>query len=82
MAKVMTRAATEDIDPLSIQPPQFESDEEKAHRIAIEEAAKAISDRIDEELERARIAERRAPKPVKILLLGEFMSSLMLSKLN
>ncbi|KAF9057071.1 guanine nucleotide binding protein, alpha subunit [Panaeolus papilionaceus] len=67
----MTRAATEDIDPLSIQPPQFESDEEKAHRIAIEEAAKAISDRIDEELERARIAERRAPKPVKILLLGQ-----------
>ncbi|PPQ66642.1 hypothetical protein CVT24_006934 [Panaeolus cyanescens] len=70
MAKVMPLpGSTDDMDPFSNQPPLFESEEERERRVAVEEAAKAISDRIDEELERARVAERRGPKPIKILLL-------------
>jgi guanine nucleotide-binding protein subunit alpha len=41
--------------------------EERGRRLHQEEEAKRVSNAIDEELNR----ERKAPKPVKILLLGE-----------
>lgn len=61
-----------DDDPLelSIRPPIFETHDERTARLAIEEQAKAISDGIDEELEKARALERKGPKTIKILLLG------------
>ncbi len=60
----------DDGDPLSLRPPAFETVDELRTRMAMEQKAKEISDRIDEELEKARIAERKGPKPIKILLLG------------
>ena len=68
-----------DDDPLalSIRPPVFETHDERTARLAIEGRAKAISDGIDEELEKAWALERKGPKAIKILLLGvsESMSS-------
>ncbi|KAF8156642.1 guanine nucleotide binding protein, alpha subunit [Crassisporium funariophilum] len=60
-------------DPLtmSIQPPLFETQEERNARLAMEEKAQAISDNIDEELQKVVAAERRGLKPIKILLLGQ-----------
>ncbi|KAF8970379.1 guanine nucleotide binding protein, alpha subunit [Flammula alnicola] len=63
--------SAEDNDPLSIQPPIFETLDERTARLAIEQRQKEVSDRIDAELEKARAAERRGPKPIKILLLGQ-----------
>lgn len=60
----------DDSDPLSLQPPLFETLDERTARLAFEQRARDISDRIDEEIERASAAERRGPKPIKILLLG------------
>ncbi|KJA26896.1 hypothetical protein HYPSUDRAFT_36064 [Hypholoma sublateritium FD-334 SS-4] len=61
----------DDGDPLSLRPPAFETIDELRARMAMEQRAKEISDRIDEELEKARVAERKGPKPIKILLLGQ-----------
>jgi guanine nucleotide-binding protein subunit alpha len=36
----------------------------------MEERAKAVSDGIDEELEKVRALEQKGPKPIKLLLLG------------
>ena len=69
----------DDGDPLSLRPPAFETVDELRTRMAMEQKAKEISDRIDEELEKARIAERKGPKPIKILLLGTSESSPMFS---
>lgn len=62
-----------DIDPLTaaMAPPPNESEEDRQARLAAEHAAKVRSDAIDEELNRQRQAEKRAPKQVKVLLLGE-----------
>ena len=62
--------STGDDDPLSIRPPIFETHDERTARLAIEGRAKAISDGIDEELEKARVLERKGPKAIKVLLLG------------
>jgi guanine nucleotide-binding protein alpha-1 subunit len=61
-----------DEDPLSIAiaPPPDESEEQREARIRAEKQAKKISDAIDDELNRQRIAEKKAAKPVKVLLLG------------
>jgi hypothetical protein len=61
-----------DEDPLSIAiaPPPDESEEQREARIRAEKQAKKISDAIDDELNRQRIAEKKAVKPVKVLLLG------------
>ncbi|KAF9447683.1 G-alpha-domain-containing protein [Macrolepiota fuliginosa MF-IS2] len=48
-------------------PPEFETPEERDWRLQKEEEAKRVSNAIDEELNK----ERKAPKPVKILLLGK-----------
>ncbi|KAL4073560.1 guanine nucleotide binding protein, alpha subunit, partial [Scleroderma citrinum] len=60
-------------DPLTraIAPPANESQQQRESRIQAEQDAKRISDAIDEELNRQRIADRRSPKPTKILLLGQ-----------
>ncbi|KAL7284102.1 hypothetical protein ACG7TL_001382 [Trametes sanguinea] len=60
-------------DPLAwvMAPPPNESEEQRQARIAAEAEAKRISDAIDEELQRQAKAQKRGPKPVKILLLGQ-----------
>lgn len=63
---------TED-DPLTraLAPPPNETPTEREARILEEQEAKKISDLIDEEINRQKLADKRASKPVKILLLGE-----------
>lgn len=63
-----------DDDPISriLAPPPDESPEEREIRLAAEKEAKKRSDAIDEELTRQRNAERKS-KPVKVLLLGQFI---------
>ncbi|KAI0635292.1 G-alpha-domain-containing protein [Trametes polyzona] len=60
-------------DPLAsvMAPPPNETEQQRAARLAAEAEAKRISDAIDEELQRQAKAEKRGPKPVKILLLGQ-----------
>lgn len=61
-----------DDDPLSraIAPPPNETQEEKDARIAAEAEAQRRSDAIDEEINRQRIAEKKSPKFIRVLLLG------------
>ncbi|KAH7882371.1 guanine nucleotide binding protein, alpha subunit [Phlebopus sp. FC_14] len=67
------RQRISDDDPLTraIAPPPNESPAEREQRISKEQEAKRVSDAIDEELNRQRIAEKKGPKPIKILLLGQ-----------
>ncbi|KAJ7072562.1 guanine nucleotide-binding protein alpha-4 subunit, partial [Mycena amicta] len=62
-----------DIDPLTLalQPPPNENLEAREARLQHERDAKKRSDLIDQELNRQRNAEKKAAKPVKILLLGQ-----------
>jgi hypothetical protein len=62
-----------DDDPLSraIAPPLNETQEEKDARIAAEAEAQRRSDAIDEEINRQRIAEKKSPKFIRVLLLGQ-----------
>lgn len=61
-------------DPLTnaISPPLDESAQEREIRIKHELEAKQKSDAIDEDLNRQRAAEKKGPKPVRVLLLGMF----------
>jgi guanine nucleotide-binding protein subunit alpha len=70
---VSKRQRPSEDDPLTraIAPPPNETQLERVHRIATEQEAKRVSDVIDEELNRQRIAEKKGPKPIKILLLGQ-----------
>lgn len=63
-----------DADPLTkaIAPPLNETPSERDARLIAERDAKIRSDAIDEELNRQRVAERKSPNPVKVLLLGKF----------
>lgn len=67
-----TKIFTEN-DPLAyvMLPPPNETEEQRQARIAAEAEAKRISDAIDDELQRQAKADKRAPRPVKILLLGQ-----------
>jgi guanine nucleotide-binding protein alpha-1 subunit len=56
-------------------PPANESDREKAARMVHEAEAKRISDAIDQDIDKQRNADKKAPKPVKVLLLGELPCS-------
>lgn len=60
-------------DPLAyaMTPPPDETEEAKKERLQEERRAKQRSDAIDEEIEAQRIAAKKGPKPIKILLLGE-----------
>jgi hypothetical protein len=62
-----------DEDPLSqaIAPPPNETPAQRDARVQAEREAKRISDAIDDEINKERIAAKKAPKPVKILLLGQ-----------
>lgn len=66
------RQRTNDDDPLTqaIAPPTNESQHQRELRMRAEQEAQRISDAIDDELNRQRIADKRSPKPIKILLLG------------
>lgn len=70
-----------DDDPLAhvTAPPPDETPTEREARMRAEAEAKQVSDIIDEELDRQRLAEKRAPKALKVLLLGEpiLVSSLL-----
>ncbi|KIY50981.1 G-alpha-domain-containing protein [Fistulina hepatica ATCC 64428] len=59
-------------DPLSraVLPPANESPRARAARLLAEQEARRRSEEIDEELNRQRVAEKKSPKCVKILLLG------------
>lgn len=71
------RQRISDDDPLSraMAPPPGETFEEREQRLASEQDAKRVSDAIDEELNKQRIAEKKGPKAIKILLLGAPHSS-------
>ena len=70
LAKAAAHTSADDNDPLTIHPPLYESAEERNERLRREQAAKAISDNIDADLEKSVMSEKRGPKPIKILLLG------------
>ena len=61
-------------DPLSrvLAPPQSETSADREARLLAEAEAKRISDAIDEELQQQAKAERKGPKPTKMLLLGVY----------
>ncbi|KAJ6593621.1 guanine nucleotide-binding protein alpha-4 subunit [Mycena capillaripes] len=63
----------QDFDPLSLalQPPPGETPQDREARLQREREAKKRSDLIDQELNRQRANEKKATKPVKILLLGQ-----------
>jgi polynucleotide 5'-kinase involved in rRNA processing len=59
-------------DPLTraLQPPPDETPAEREERVRAEREAKRVSDEIDEELRRERIALKKK-RPVRVLLLGQ-----------
>lgn len=67
------RVRVSEDDPLTraIAPPSYETPAEQEERLAAEQEAKRVSDAIDEELNRQRISEKKGPKAIKILLLGQ-----------
>lgn len=70
-----------DEDPLSrvLAPPLNETPADREARLLAEAEAKRISDAIDEELQQQHRAEKKGPKPIKVLLLGEWSSCSPLS---
>ena len=69
-------------DPLTLTPPADETAAQREARVQADRNAKKISDAIDEDIDRQHIAERRAPKAVKVLLLGAYyvlQSSLLIN---
>lgn len=63
-----------DDDPLSrvLAPPPGETAADREARLVAEAEAKRISDAIDEELQQQAKVDRKIPKPMKMLLLGEY----------
>lgn len=66
---------SDDVDPLTLalQPPANETPEERVVRLREEAKAKAISDKIDDQIriEREEVVKRKKNGVVKILLLGD-----------
>jgi guanine nucleotide-binding protein subunit alpha len=60
------------MDPLAklLEPPPNETSTEREARLIDEAMAKRLSDSIDDELEKQRIAEKKSPAAIKVLLLG------------
>lgn len=76
MPKFLRRRSTHELekdDPLTraIAPPENETPEEREARLLAQAEAQKRSDAIDEEINRQRIADRKAPKCVRVLLLGK-----------
>ncbi|KAG2058237.1 G-alpha-domain-containing protein [Suillus hirtellus] len=65
------RVSEDDPLTLAIAPPTTESHAEREERLAAEQEAKRVSDAIDDELNKQRISEKKGPKAIKILLLGQ-----------
>jgi len=67
-------------DPLAkvLEPNPNESPAEREARLLDEAKAKRMSDSIDEELEKQRIAVKSGPRAIKVLLLGMQSCSLIL----
>ena len=76
MSRPRARTHSSPHDPLSaaIAPPPDESDEARQERLAAEAAAQQVSEQIDQQIERDRQALKKAPKSVKLLLLGAFLA--------
>jgi len=70
----MGRSFEEDPLTLAIAPPADETPEQRYAREVAEAEARKVSDEIDEQLKREREGEKRKKKPVKLLLLGTFLS--------
>lgn len=62
-----------DEDPLTraLAPPPDETDEQRARRLKTEEAARSVSDRIDDEIREEKAALKKKKSPIKVLLLGQ-----------
>ncbi|KIK70160.1 hypothetical protein GYMLUDRAFT_34639 [Collybiopsis luxurians FD-317 M1] len=71
MPSRVLETSLDESDPLSkaISPPPDESAEEMQARLQHEQEAQRVSDAIDEDLDRQRAAEKKAPKPIRVLLL-------------
>lgn len=67
----MGRSLEEDPLTLAIAPPSNETPEERQAREAAEREARRISDEIDEQLNKERVALKRRKRPIKVLLLGQ-----------
>ena len=66
------RRTANDDDPLTklMQPPEDETPEELNARLVAEVEAQTRSNAIDEEINRQKQELKKAPKPVRVLLLG------------
>jgi len=64
-----------DDDPLTLalQPPADETPEQRQVREAAEVEAKRVSDEIDEQIKQEKENQERKKRPVKLLLLGEYL---------
>ncbi|KAJ7039852.1 guanine nucleotide binding protein, alpha subunit [Mycena alexandri] len=71
--KTLRRLMDDSDDPfaLVLAPPEGETPEQREVRLLLEREAKEISDSIDEELSREKAQEKKGPRPVKVLLLGQ-----------
>ena len=67
----MGRLPDEDPLTMAMAPPPGETEDQKADRLKREEAARAVSDRIDEELREEKAQLKKKKKPIKVLLLGQ-----------
>lgn len=78
MSKFLRRHSTYDLekdDPLTkaMAPPPNETPEETEARLLAQDEAQRRSDAIDEEINRQRNLDKKAPKCVRVLLLGKFL---------
>jgi guanine nucleotide-binding protein alpha-1 subunit len=76
MSKFLRRHPTIDLekdDPLTqaMAPPMNETPEEREARLLAQAEAQKRSDAIDEEINRQRNVDKKAPKCVRVLLLGK-----------
>ncbi|KAI0053196.1 G-alpha-domain-containing protein [Auriscalpium vulgare] len=71
MPRLPSAASTDDPLSLLVAPPPDEDPVAREARLRSEMEARRISDQIDEELAQERLAARRGPRPIKLLLLGQ-----------
>ncbi|KAJ7190943.1 guanine nucleotide binding protein, alpha subunit [Mycena pura] len=69
--KVRRRSFDDDPFTIMLAPPEDETPEQCEVRLLLEKEAKEISASIDEQLGKERAQQRKGPKPVKVLLLGQ-----------
>ena len=77
----MGRLPDDDPLTLALAPPPGETEQEKTLRLKAEEAARIISDRIDDEIREEKAAMKKKKKPIKVLLLGQSESGERCSRL-